>query len=428
MDCDSFYTDVFSLDGITGLVSAFGSATDTTELPDGYTLPTSETVLVTGPGIYQDRTYKVVHRFDDHVIPYTANFRMRMGKKPIVLDSIPVCSLRVKIVYPKVYNNTVIGWDTTILAEKTIYSSTLENNTFRNIEMDYEIKNLGKYLDMDINYPYEGLDTAIAFNSSKVYYEVVIPVGVNPRQYGQLFIDNIIVMDDEIWNEHGSPVRIAELLNSYNNIWPVNDELNLYNEKIKFFYTMDEPHSYDHFLPYRMVEDVQKTLNRLKVYIKADNNNIPTAQLLASQNTTNAITTTDQYHAQTEELTIALRGTTLNRNIKNDVGSITTMNKSGMNNLMKRHGNKFTIKKEPKPEEVITEYSLSQNYPNPFNSSTIIEYTLPKDGLVSIKLYDITGRLVKQLVNEQKPTGRHKTTIESGNFASGVYIYSLRSK
>ena len=160
--------------------------------------------------------------------------------------------------------------------------------------------------------------------------------------------------------------------------------------------------------------------------IEADNNNIPTAQLLASQNTTNAITETEQYHAQTEELTIALRGTTLNRNMKNDVGSITTINKSGLNNLMKRHGNKFTIKKDPKPEEVITEYSLSQNYPNPFNSSTIIEYALPKDGLVSIKLYDITGRLVKQLVNEQKPSGRHKTTIESGNLASGIYIYSLR--
>ncbi|MBK7267655.1 MAG: T9SS type A sorting domain-containing protein [Ignavibacteriales bacterium] len=147
---------------------------------------------------------------------------------------------------------------------------------------------------------------------------------------------------------------------------------------------------------------------------------------LSGGDTTNAITETEQYHAQTEELTIALRGTTQNRNMKNDVGSITTLNKSGMNNLMKRHGNKFTIKKEPKPVEIITEYSLSQNYPNPFNSSTIIEYALPKDGLVSIKLYDITGRLVKQLVNEQKPSGRHKTTIESGNLASGIYIYSLR--
>ncbi|MBK8663521.1 MAG: T9SS type A sorting domain-containing protein [Ignavibacteriales bacterium] len=61
-----------------------------------------------------------------------------------------------------------------------------------------------------------------------------------------------------------------------------------------------------------------------------------------------------------------------------------------------------------------------------FNSSTIIEYALLKEGVVTLNLYDITGRLVKQLVNEQKPTGRHKTTIDSGNLASGVYIYSLR--
>ena len=78
-------------------------------------------------------------------------------------------------------------------------------------------------------------------------------------------------------------------------------------------------------------------------------------------------------------------------------------------------------------------FPLSQNYPNCFpegipmgNSSTIIEYTLPKDGLVSIYLYDITGRLVKQLVNEQKPMGRHRTTIDSRNLASGIYIYSLK--
>ncbi|MBK6681823.1 MAG: T9SS type A sorting domain-containing protein [Ignavibacteriales bacterium] len=69
---------------------------------------------------------------------------------------------------------------------------------------------------------------------------------------------------------------------------------------------------------------------------------------------------------------------------------------------------------------------LSQNYPNPFNSSSIIEYALPEEGYVTIKLYDITGRLIKQLVNEYKTAGRHKTTIESGNLASGVYIYTLR--
>ncbi|MBK7266336.1 MAG: T9SS type A sorting domain-containing protein [Ignavibacteriales bacterium] len=63
---------------------------------------------------------------------------------------------------------------------------------------------------------------------------------------------------------------------------------------------------------------------------------------------------------------------------------------------------------------------LSQNYPNPFNSSSIIEYALPEEGYVTIKLYDITGRLIKQLVNEYKTAGRHKTTINL--VLAGVYL------
>ncbi|GAB1349933.1 hypothetical protein MASR1M107_21470 [Ignavibacteriales bacterium] len=172
--------------------------------------------------------------------------------------------------------------------------------------------------------------------------------------------------------------------------------------------------------------NVSKTLSRLKVYIEADNDNLPEAQMLASLNTANTLAPIDRYHAQTEELSIALRGTSQNKAMKNDAGTVTTQNKEGMNALMKRHGNRFTVRKEHKPVETITEYTMSQNYPNPFNSSTVIEYTLPKEGLVTITLYDIAGRLVKQLVNEQKAPGRYKAVIESGKLASGVYIYAMR--
>jgi len=172
--------------------------------------------------------------------------------------------------------------------------------------------------------------------------------------------------------------------------------------------------------------NVFKTLSRLKVYMEADNDNLPEAQMLASLNTANTLAPIDRYHAQTEEMTIALRGTSQNKAMKNDAGTVTTQNKEGMNALMKRHGNRFTVRKEHKPVEAITEYSMTQNYPNPFNSSTVIEYALPKEGLVTITLYDIAGRLVKQLVNEQKSPGRYKTVIESDKLASGVYIYAMR--
>ncbi|MBN8544878.1 MAG: T9SS type A sorting domain-containing protein [Ignavibacteria bacterium] len=172
--------------------------------------------------------------------------------------------------------------------------------------------------------------------------------------------------------------------------------------------------------------NVLKTLKKLKVYMEADNDNLPEAQSLASLNTAGTLTPEDRYHAQTEELTIALRGAAQNKAMKNDAGTVTTLNKEGMKSLMKRHGNRFTVRKEQKPVEVITEYSMMQNYPNPFNSSTVIEYALPKEGLVTITLYDIAGRLVKQLVNEQKAPGRYKTVIETGKLASGVYIYAMR--
>jgi hypothetical protein len=254
------FTNIFNENSIAGVVSFIPPSGDTTDAPLDDLLPSTGIIILSGPGMYQDKTYKVAHRFDNDDIPYTLKFRIRMGKKPTVMDSIPVCLLRVKIVYPKMSGGTVISWDTTVLNEKLVYSSALDV-VFNDIPLSYTIQNLGKCVDMDIDFPYEGSGTVIAFNSSRVYYEVIIPVGVNPRHFGQLFIDNIIVTDDRIWQEYGSPAMIAELLNSYNDIWPINDELNLYNEKIKFFYTMDEPHSFDHFLPYKMVETVQKTLS-----------------------------------------------------------------------------------------------------------------------------------------------------------------------
>jgi len=73
------------------------------------------------------------------------------------------------------------------------------------------------------------------------------------------------------------------------------------------------------------------------------------------------------------------------------------------------------------------EYSLSQNYPNPFNPVTNIKYQLQKDGFVSLKVYDITGREIAKLVSEQKQAGTYTISFNGGNFASGVYFYRIQS-
>jgi hypothetical protein len=73
------------------------------------------------------------------------------------------------------------------------------------------------------------------------------------------------------------------------------------------------------------------------------------------------------------------------------------------------------------------EYSLSQNYPNPFNPTTTIDYSILKDGLVTLKVYDILGKEVVSLINEVQLAGTQKITFDASNLSSGVYYYQLVS-
>jgi len=70
-------------------------------------------------------------------------------------------------------------------------------------------------------------------------------------------------------------------------------------------------------------------------------------------------------------------------------------------------------------------YSLAQNYPNPFNPSTTIEYALPQSGKVTLRIYDLLGREVYQLVNEVKDAGKYKVQFNASGLSSGVYFYRL---
>lgn len=80
-----------------------------------------------------------------------------------------------------------------------------------------------------------------------------------------------------------------------------------------------------------------------------------------------------------------------------------------------------------KGTNVITDYALDQNYPNPFNPATTISFALPKDGVVTLKIYDALGREVQTLVNEFKSSGRYTAEFDASRLASGIYIYKLVS-
>jgi phosphodiesterase/alkaline phosphatase D-like protein len=76
-------------------------------------------------------------------------------------------------------------------------------------------------------------------------------------------------------------------------------------------------------------------------------------------------------------------------------------------------------------ESVPDKFVLHQNYPNPFNPRTIINYELGMKNYVVLKIYDILGREVATLVDEEKPPGRYSVNFDASRLASGVYFYRL---
>jgi photosystem II stability/assembly factor-like uncharacterized protein len=84
-----------------------------------------------------------------------------------------------------------------------------------------------------------------------------------------------------------------------------------------------------------------------------------------------------------------------------------------------------TFAEEPSLQLLPSEYSLEQNYPNPFNPSTRIPFSVRGSGFVSLKVYDILGREVRALVNENLQTGSYEVTFDATGLASGVYFYRL---
>ena len=78
-------------------------------------------------------------------------------------------------------------------------------------------------------------------------------------------------------------------------------------------------------------------------------------------------------------------------------------------------------------EPHLSSFVLSQNYPNPYNPTTVIMYDLPTPSMVSLKVFDILGREVATLVNEQQHNGSHIITFDGTNLSSGIYFYQLQA-
>ena len=84
-----------------------------------------------------------------------------------------------------------------------------------------------------------------------------------------------------------------------------------------------------------------------------------------------------------------------------------------------------TVITDVKDNRLPTGFALEQNYPNPFNPMTKIRYSIPKESKVSLKVYDILGRVVASLIDYRQSAGQYEVNFDASKYASGVYIYRI---
>ena len=104
------------------------------------------------------------------------------------------------------------------------------------------------------------------------------------------------------------------------------------------------------------------------------------------------------------------------KNVSSDLKKVFKVNRSDNN---KDNKDNIVIPKE---------FRLYQNYPNPFNPTTKISFDLPKDIRVTIIIYDILGREVTKIINNEfRTTGKYTTEFNASTFSSGIYFYQIRA-
>jgi len=86
-----------------------------------------------------------------------------------------------------------------------------------------------------------------------------------------------------------------------------------------------------------------------------------------------------------------------------------------------------TVGIEDKISGTANAYILEQNYPNPFNPTTTIQFSVPKQSFVTLRIYDILGKNIMKLVDDELQPGEYKINFDADNLSSGIYFYQLNS-
>lgn len=114
------------------------------------------------------------------------------------------------------------------------------------------------------------------------------------------------------------------------------------------------------------------------------------------------------------------------RNVNND-SCLIIWGGPGGNGSFVTGGNSGAITSTGSQSTIVKGYGLMQNYPNPFNPSTVISYQIPVQAFVSVKVFDVLGKEVANLINEAQTAGEHTIEFNGVNLPSGVYYYRIEA-
>jgi len=85
-----------------------------------------------------------------------------------------------------------------------------------------------------------------------------------------------------------------------------------------------------------------------------------------------------------------------------------------------------SVVEEPSSIQIPQNYVVEQNYPNPFNPSTTISYSIPNPAFVTLKIYDVLGRVIQTLINKFQEPNTYRMNFDASNLSSGIYFYRLQ--
>ena len=112
----------------------------------------------------------------------------------------------------------------------------------------------------------------------------------------------------------------------------------------------------------------------------------------------------------------------------NNKNSVTKLKQLSDNVYNSFKGGNISIGIIPGSSEAVTSFSLSQNYPNPFNPVTTIKFQIPENTFASLKIYDVSGKEISTIVNENLSRGEYEYLWNANNFPSGIYFYRLETE